>query len=122
MSRAHHRAARSLAVAGLREDDRTVMQMSDQTLGEFIVLTLAGIAMLAGSALLVTDYRGFLTSYARRCWRSYQGAPLRLFYRDYYADEHGVRRSFRKISVAGLVMGAFFLSVELAALVTGHVI
>jgi hypothetical protein len=97
------------------------MQISDQTFGEFVVLTLASMIMLAGSAVLVTDYRGFLTSYARRCWCSYQSSFLWAWYRNYYADEDQVRRSFRKISVAGLVMGALFLSAELAALVTGHV-
>ncbi len=54
------------------KDDGTVMQLSDQTLFEFAVLTLSGIVWLVVTALLVTDYRGTLTSCTHRCWLTYQ--------------------------------------------------
>ena len=84
-------------------------------------MTTVGTAMLVYSALLVTNFRGFLTWYARRCWHWYQKPFLGAFARDFYADEDHVRRTFRRLSVLGLGMGVFFLFVEITALVTGHV-
>ena len=104
------------------------MQLSDQTLVEFAVLTLTGIVVSAVAALLVTDYRGSLTSYAHRYWRFYQRPWYqRLFLwtsssRARYADEARVRRTLRLAAVPGLAMGVFILSIEFSALVTGHVI
>lgn len=104
------------------------MQLSDQTLGEFAVLTLTGLAVLVAVAILVTDYRGSLTSYAHSCWRFYQ-RPLyrRLFLwisrsLAYSADETRVRRTLRLVAVLGLAMGVLILSFEFGSLVTGHVI
>jgi hypothetical protein len=48
------------------------MAPSDQTLAEFAALTFTGVAVSVAAAILVTDYRGFLTSYARGCRRFYQ--------------------------------------------------
>jgi hypothetical protein len=48
------------------------MQLSDQTLVEFAVLTLTGIVWSVVTAMLVRDYRGALTSYTHRCWLTYQ--------------------------------------------------
>ena len=77
-----------------------VMQLSDQTLGEFAVLMVAGVLVSVAAAIMVTDYRGFLTSYAHSCWRFYQRRWYqRLFLRTswsraYYADETRVRRFY----------------------------
>jgi hypothetical protein len=104
------------------------MQLSDQTLAEFAVLTLTGLAVSAVAALLVTDCRGTLTGYAHRCWRFYQRPWYqRLFLwtsssRARYGDEARVRRTMRLTAVPGLAMGTFVLSIEFSALVTGHVI
>jgi hypothetical protein len=104
------------------------MQQSDQALVEFAVLTLTGVVVSAVAALLVTDYRGSLTSYAHRCWRLYQRAWYRRLFlwasssRAHYADEARVRRTLRLVAVAGLAMGVLVLSIEVSALVTGHVI
>ena len=43
------------------------MQPSGQPPAEFAVLTLTGLAVSVAAAILVTDHRGFLTSYARVC-------------------------------------------------------
>jgi hypothetical protein len=104
------------------------MQLSDQTLVEFAVLTLTGIVVSAVGALLVTDYRGFLTSYAHKCSRFYQRPWYsRLFLwtsssRARHADEVRVRRDLRLAFVPWLPMGAFVLWIEFSALVAGHVI
>jgi hypothetical protein len=104
------------------------MQLSDQTLGEFAVLMVTGVLVSVAAAIIVTDYRGFLTSYAHSCWRFYQRRWYkRLFLRTswsraYYADEAGVQRVFRLVAVPGLAMGVLVLVIEFAALVTGHVI
>lgn len=104
------------------------MHLSDQTLIEFAVLALGGIVLSLASALLLTDYRGHLTRYARKCWQFYQQSWYqRLFLwtpssRAHYADEAYVRRTLRLAAVPGLAMGLFFISVELMALITGHVI
>ncbi len=103
------------------------MQLSQQTLVQFAALTLAGIAVLAMSALFVTDYRGCLTRYAHRCWQFYQHRWYqRLFLwtsssRARYADEIKVRRMLRLPAFPGLAVGLLLLSVELSALITGHV-
>jgi hypothetical protein len=103
------------------------MQPSDQALGEFAVLTLTGLAVLVVAAILVTDYRGSLTSYARSCWRFYQRPSYRRLFlwtsrsRAYHADEARVRRTLRLVAVSGLVMGVLILSFEFGSLVTGHV-
>jgi hypothetical protein len=104
------------------------MQLSDQTLAEFAVLTLTGIAVSVVAAILVTDYRGSLSSYARGCWRFYQRRWYqRLFVwtfraRAYYADEARIRRTLRLVAASGLAMGVFIISIEFGVLVTGHVI
>lgn len=113
---------------GMLTDDGVVMQLSDQTLGEFAVLMVTGILVSVAAAIMVTDYRGFLTSYAHSCWRFYQHRWYqRLFLwtsssRAYYADEGRVRRTFRLVAVLGLAMGVLVLAIEFAALFTGHVI
>jgi hypothetical protein len=116
-----------VAAAGVLADDGAIMQPSDQTLGEFAVLTLTGLAVLVVAAILVADYRGSLTGYAHSCWRFYQ-RPLyrRLFLwtsrsRAYSADEARLRRTLRLVAVLGLAMGVLILSIEFGALVTGHV-
>jgi hypothetical protein len=104
------------------------MQLSNQTLVEFAVLTLAGIVWSALTASLVTDYRGSLTRYAHSCWMFYQRPWYqRLFLwtsssRARHADEARVRRDLRLVAVPGLAMGLFILSIEFTALITGHVI
>jgi len=108
-------------------DDGTVMKLSDQTLLEFAVLTLSGIVWSVVTALLVTDYRGALTSYTHRCWLTYQRPWYQRTFlwtassRARHADENRLRRTFRIVAVIGLAMGVFILSIEFSALVTGHV-
>ena len=103
------------------------MHLSDQTLGEFAVRTLTGLVVLVVAAILVTDYRGFLTSYARGCWRFYQRPSYRRLFlwtsrsRAYYGDEARVRRTLRLVAVPGLVIGVLILSLEFVSLATGHV-
>jgi hypothetical protein len=102
------------------------MQPSGQPPAEFAVLTLTGLAVSVAAAILVTDYRGFLTSYARACWRFYQRPWYRRLFlwtsrsRAYYSDEARVQRTLRFVAVAGLVMGILLLSIEFAVLVTGQ--
>ena len=104
------------------------MEMSDQTLAEFAVLAVAGVVVSAVAAIMVMDYRGLLTRYARSCWRFYQHRWYqRLFLwtsssRAHYADETRVRRTLRLVAVAGLAVGVLVLAIEFAALFTGHVI
>jgi hypothetical protein len=111
----------------LLNDDGTVMQLSDQTLFQFAVLTLSGIIWSVVTALLVTDYRGTLTSYTHRCWLTYQRPWYQRTFlrtassRARYADENRLRRTFRIVAVIGLAVGVFVLSIEFSALVTGHV-
>ena len=82
---------------------------------------------LVVAAILVTDYRGFLTSYARGCWRFYQRPSYRRLFlwtsrsRAYYGDEARVRRTLRLVAVPGLVIGVLILSLEFVSLATGHV-
>jgi hypothetical protein len=103
------------------------MQLSDQTLLQFVVLTLCGIIWSVVTALLVTDYRGALTSYTHRCWLTYQRPRYQRIFlwtassRARYADENRLRRTFRIVAAAGLAMGVLILSIEFSALVTGHV-
>ncbi len=79
------------------------------------------------TALLVTDYRGALTSYTHRCWLTYQRPWYQRTFlwtassRARHADENRLRRTFRIVAVIGLAMGVFILSIEFSALVTGHV-
>jgi hypothetical protein len=109
-------------------DAGAVVQMLDQSLAEFVVLTVAGIVVSAVSAILVTDYRGLLTSYAHGCWRFYQRRWYRRLFlwtsssRAHYADEAWVRRALRVPAFPGLAVGVFVVFIEFAALVTGHVI
>jgi hypothetical protein len=116
-----------VAVAGKLADDGAVMHLSDQSPGEFAALTLTSLAVLVAAAILVTDYRGVLTSYARRCWRFYQRPSYRRLFlwtsrsRAYYADEARVRRTLRLAAVPGLVMGVLILLFEFVSLATGHV-
>ena len=104
------------------------MQPSDQTLGEFAGLTLTGLAVLVVAAILVTDYRGSLASYARSCRRFYQRPWYRRLFlwtsrsRAYYADEARVRRTLWLVAVFWLAMGVLILSIEFVSLVTGHVV
>jgi hypothetical protein len=103
------------------------MQLSDQTLFQFAVLTLSGIIWSAVTALLVADYRGTLRSYTHRCWMTYQRPWYQRTFlwtassRAHYADENRLRRTFRIVAIIGLAMGVFILSTEFSALVTGHV-
>jgi hypothetical protein len=103
------------------------MQLSDQTLFEFVVLSLSGIVWSVVTALLVTDYRGTLTSYAQRCWLIYQRPWYQRAFlrtassRARHTDENRLRRTFRIVAVIGLAVGVFVLSIEFSALVTGHV-
>jgi hypothetical protein len=104
------------------------MQLSDQTLAEFAILSLAGIVMLAVMALLVADYRRLLTRYTHRCWLTYQRPWYQRIFlwtaasRARYGDEGRLRRTFRGVAVLGLAMGGFVLALEFIALATGHVI
>jgi len=103
------------------------MNFSDQPVAQFAVLTVAGSAVFVLTALLVTDYRGFLTWYAHRCWQKFQEPSNRKalvwtrWQRDNYADEHKVRGIARGLGSFGLAMGIFLLVIEVAAAVTGHV-
>jgi hypothetical protein len=122
-----HPLPNDLDRAEIVTDDGAVMELSGQTLAEFAVLTVAGIVMSAVAALLVTDYRGFLASYTHRCWLFYQRPWYRRAFlwtpssRAFCADEDQLRRTFRVVAFSGLAMGVFILSVELIAVVTGHV-
>lgn len=104
------------------------MHWSDQTLGEFAVLTLTGFIVFALSGFLVTDYGGLLTRYTHRCWLIYQRPWYRRTFlwgarsRAFYADEQRLRRTFRLLAVLGVAMGLFVLTVEFIALVMGRVI
>lgn len=104
------------------------MKLSDQTLTEFAVLALGGIVLSVASALIWTDYRGYLTRYAHRCRQFYQQSWYqRLFLwtpssRAHFSDEAYVRRTLRFAAIPALAMGLFLISVELIALMTGHVI
>ena len=104
------------------------MQPAGQTLGEFAVLTLTGLAVLVVGVILVTDYRGSLTRYARSCWRFYQRPWYRRLFlwtsrsRAYCASEARVRRTVRLLAVSWLATGVLIVSFELGSLVTGHVI
>ncbi len=97
-------------------------------LRQFAALTLTGLAVLVAGAVMVTDYRGALTGYARACWRFYQRPSYRRLFlwtsrsRARCADEAPVRRTFRLLAVSWLVMGVLILSLEFGSLVTGHVI
>ena len=101
--------------------------MQDQTLFQFAVLTLTGIIWSVVTALLVTDYRGTLTSYTHRCWLIYQRPWYQRTFlwtassRARAADENRLRRTFRIAAVIGLAVGVFVLSIEFSALVMGHV-
>jgi hypothetical protein len=116
---------------GRGQDERyreRAMQLQDQAFAEFAVLACTGIVISAVMGLLVSDYRGFLTSYTHRCWQFYQRPWYRRMFlwsasaRALYADEHRLRRTFRVVAVCGLAMGIFIFSAEFIALVTGHVI
>ena len=104
------------------------MQLQDQALAEFAVLTCTGIVMLAVTGLLASDHRGSLTSYTHRCWQFYQRPWYRQMLlwnspaRALCADEDRLRRAFRVVAVSGLAIGMLILSAEFIALVTGHVI
>ncbi len=104
------------------------MRFSDQTLAEFAVLTAAGVLLSVVAAIMVTDYRGLLTSYAHRCWRFYQRPWYRRLFlrtswaRAHYADEAWVRRAFRAMAVPGLALGVLILLIEAVAVATGHVV
>jgi hypothetical protein len=106
----------------------SVLALSDQTVVEFVVLTVTGILVSAAAAIVVADYRGLLTSYAHSCWHFYQRRWYqRLFLwtassRARYADDAWVRRTLRLVAVPGLAMGMLVLAIEFAALFTGHVI
>jgi hypothetical protein len=108
-------------------DDGTVMKVSDQALVEFAVLSLSGIVWSVVTALLVTDYRGTLTSYTHRCWLMYQRPWYQRTFlrtassRARYAGENRLRRTSRIVAVIGFVLGVFVVSIEFSALVTGHV-
>lgn len=103
------------------------MQLSDQTLVEFAVLTLIGITWSVVTALLVRDYRGALRSYTHRCWLTYQRPWYQRTFlwtassRARRAEENRLWRTFRIVAVLGLAMGVFVLSIEFSALATGHV-
>jgi hypothetical protein len=104
------------------------MQLQDQALAEFAILTCTGIVMLAVTGLLASDHRGSLTSYTHRCWQFYQRPWYRQMLlwnspaRALCADEDRLRRAFRVVAVSGLAIGMLILSAEFIALVTGHVI
>lgn len=103
------------------------MTLARQSWGEAAFLSAASLAWLTLTLSLVMDFRGFLTSYAHRCWEGYQTPGFQRMFllnrgaRRFYADEAKVRRSFRATGVVGVVVGMFILGVEVAALVTGSV-
>jgi hypothetical protein len=86
---------------------------------------VSGIVVSAVAVIMVTDYRGLLTSYAHSCWRFYQRRWYqRLFLwtsssRAHCADEARVRRAVRLVAFSWLAMGELVLATELAALFTG---
>jgi hypothetical protein len=104
-----------------------VMTLGSQPVAQFAVLAVAGSAIFVLTAVLVTDFRGFLTWYTHRCWQKFQEPSYRKalawtrWQRDSYADEHKVRGIARGVSGLGLVMGTFLLVIEVAAVATGHV-
>ena len=103
------------------------MQLSHQTAVQFAVLTLTGISLSVVTALLVKDYRGALTNYTHRLWLTYQRPWYQRTFlwtsssRARHADENRLRRTFWIVSVIGLAMGVFVLSIEFSALATGRV-
>ena len=104
------------------------MELTDQPLGQFLIVTAFSVAWSLLTAALVTDYRSMLTRYAERCWRSYQSPWSRKAFlwtrsaRRFYEDESRVRRLFRAVAAIGLGVGVVILVVEIAALVSGHVV
>jgi hypothetical protein len=103
------------------------MTLSSQPVAQFAVLVFTGGAIFVLTALLVTDFRGFLTWYAHRCWQKFQDPSYRRalawtrWQRESYADEHKVRVIARGVSGLGLAMGTFLLVIEAGAAATGHV-
>lgn len=73
--------------------------------------------------VMVLDYRGLLTKFARHLWRTYQRpSPWGARMRAYYGDEATVRRHGRKAAFLMLLIGAAVLSFGLDALASGHVV
>lgn len=74
-----------------------VVALSNQPTAQFAVLAFTGGTIFVLTALLVTDFRGFLTWYAHRCWQKFQEPSYRKalvwtrWQRHNYADEHKVR-------------------------------
>jgi hypothetical protein len=104
------------------------MGLENQTLIEFVVLTLTGLAWSTFNVVLLTDYRGLLTSHVRRSLRYYRRRWVRRTFlwaradRARYTDEAWLRRHVRVGAWVGLVPGALVLLLELLALASGHVV
>lgn len=104
------------------------MKLVNQTLPESAILGGGGLILVVVASLLITDYRGLLTSYVHRCWLVYQ---RRWYQRTFLwagwsraasGDEARLRRQFLALAVIGLVMGLCLLGVEATAAATGHVL
>jgi hypothetical protein len=111
----------------VRVFDEARRLLQNQSLPEFAILGTGGIGLLVFMVLMLTDYRGFLTNYTHQCWLYYQRSWYQRIFRwsvnrrRLYADEAVLRRHFRVMAIPGIVMGLFFVTVEFAALITGHV-
>lgn len=102
------------------------MQFSDQPVTQFAVLMLTGAAMSLVTAPLMFNYRDFLDRYAHRLWQMYQmpfhrTLALTRWQRRYSSNEVRIRRTMRVVAAGGFAMGIFFVAIEVAAAVTGHV-
>jgi hypothetical protein len=102
------------------------MQFSDQPLTQFAVLILTGAVLSLVTAPLMVNYRDFLGRYAHRLWQMYQrpfyrGLALTRWQRRYSSNEVRIRRTVRVVAAGGFAMGIFFIAIEVAAAVIGHV-
>jgi hypothetical protein len=103
------------------------MALSNQPLTQFAVLLLTGTVMSLLCVVLTFDFRGYLTRYSHRLWRSYQKPWYQKTFlwtkrsRTFYGDEAKIRTTIRVVAVFGLAMGLLIFAVEFVALVTGHV-
>jgi hypothetical protein len=92
---------------------------AEQSTVQFAIVTICGAATCTWSGVLITDYRGHLTSYTRRTWKAWQRPLLQKWSR--YPDETSVRKQTRRFAMLGALVGSLILILELTALATGHI-
>ncbi len=94
------------------------MTLTNQSIGEFAVLTVTSVVLLGVSTALLLNFRGVLTRYAHYVWSFYQRPRWRWMHP---GTEKRDRIGIRLASAVGLAMGSFIFGVEMAALASGHV-